>query len=81
MRALYSKYDGPLYNVTRSSDGKSQLIGVLSAGGFANKAAHDTFCSKLDCVISNVMDQSGHDNNLGQRHKLINASSHPITST
>eukprot|EP01052_Picozoa_sp_SAG31_P071267 SAG31_NODE_30183_length_384_cov_1.133333_1_plen_97_part_01 len=25
------------------------------------------------------MDQSGHDNNLGQRHKLVNASLHPIT--
>ena len=81
--------------MTRSSDGRSALIGVLSAGGFANKSAHDSFCSKLDCVISNVsfeqhpsdthtaflqvMDQSGKNNNLGQRHKLVNASLHPIT--
>ena len=79
VRALYAKYDGPLYNVTRSSDGASSLIGVLSPGGFANKSAHDSFCSKLDCVISNVMDQSGKNNNLGQRHKLVNASLHAIT--
>ena len=79
VRALYADYDGPLYNVTRSSDNRSALIGVLSAGGIANKSAHDSFCSKLDCVISNVLDQSGHNNNLGQRHKLINASRHPIT--
>ena len=65
VRALYAKYDGPLYNVTRSSDGTSTLIGVLSAGGFANKSAHDHFCAKLDCVISNIMDQSGKNNNLG----------------
>ena len=79
MRALYAKYSGPLYNVTRSSDGKSASIGVLSAGGFANKPAHDTFCAKLDCVISNVFDQSPQHNHLGQRHKLINASRHSVT--
>ena len=79
VRALYAKYDGPLYNVTRSSDGKSTNIGLLSTGGFADKAAHDTFCSKLDCVISNVFDQSPMGNHLGQRHKLVNASRHTVT--
>jgi hypothetical protein len=43
VRALYAKYDGPLYNVTRSSDGKSANIGLLSAGGFADKPTHDKF--------------------------------------
>jgi hypothetical protein len=80
VRALYVKYDGPLYNVTRSSDGKSANIGLLSAGGVADKSAHDKFCSpNLDCVISNVFDQSPNGNHLGQRHKLINASKHAIT--
>jgi hypothetical protein len=65
VRALYAKYSGPLYNVTRSSDGKSANIGVLSAGGFADKSQHDTFCSKMDCVISNVFDQSPQKNHLG----------------
>ena len=78
-RALYAKYSGALYNVTRSSDGKSASIGVLSAGGFADKPAHDTFCAELDCVISNVFDQSPQHNHLGQRHKLINASRHSVT--
>lgn len=45
-RALYAKYNGPLYNVTRPN-GSSKLIGVLSAGGFADKAAHDAFCSPV----------------------------------
>eukprot|EP01051_Picozoa_sp_SAG22_P015572 SAG22_NODE_2053_length_3072_cov_3.721157_3_plen_127_part_00 len=78
MRALYSKYDGPLYNVTKP-DGTSKSIGLLAAGGFADKKAHDQFCDKLDCVISNVFDQSPHKNHLGQRHKLINASRHSVT--
>jgi hypothetical protein len=79
VRALYAAYNGPLYNVTRASDGKSFNVSVLSAGGFANKAAHDSFCAKLDCVISNVFDQSPMGNHLGQRHQLVNASEHVIT--
>ena len=78
VRALYAKYDGPLYNVSKP-DGTWKSIGLLSAGGFADKKAHDAFCSKLDCVISNVYDQSPMHNHLGQRHKLINASRHSIT--
>jgi len=79
VRALYQSYDGALYNVTRASDGKSFSVPVLSAGGFADKKAHDAFCPKMDCVISNVFDQSPNGNHLGQRHKLVNASAHPIT--
>lgn len=77
-RALYAAYDGPLYNVTRSSDGASANISVLAAGSFANASAHDAFCAKLDCVISNVFDQSPQGNHLHQRHKLVNASQHRI---
>jgi hypothetical protein len=57
------------HNVTRASDGKSALIGVLSAGGYANITQHDEFCNKLDCVISNVMDQSPMGNHLGEGEK------------
>ena len=78
VRSLYGAYAGPLYNVTRSSDGQSALIGVLEAGGYANITAHEVFCSKLDCVVSNIMDQSPQGNHLGQRHKLVNASKHKI---
>ena len=79
VRALYAAYAGPLYNVTRASDGKSANISVLTAGGFADKAAHDAFCPALDCVISNIFDQSSQGNHLGQRHMLVNASQHPIS--
>ena len=72
-------YGGPLYNVTRSSDGKSKDVGVVKAGGVADIAAHDAFCAKLDCVISNVYDQSPKHNHLGARHKVVNASEHKVT--
>jgi hypothetical protein len=78
VRALYASFDGPIYNVTRP-DGTSANIGVLQPGGFANITAHDVFCPKRDCVISNVFDQSPQQNHLGQRHKLVNASQHKIT--
>ena len=78
MRALYAAYAGALYNVTRA-DGQSANISVVAAGGFANAAAHDAFCADLSCVITLVYDQSPMANHLGQRHKLVNASRHPIT--
>ena len=78
-RALYAGYNGPLYKVTRSSDGASANISTLSAGGFANAASQDAFCPLGDCVIAIVFDQSPQGNHLGQRHKLVNASQHKIT--
>ena len=79
VRALFVAYGGPLYNVTRASDGKSFNVPVLAPGGFADKKAHDAFCPALDCVISNVFDQTTNGNHLGKRHGLVNASEHPIT--
>ena len=91
-RALYAAYDGPLYRVTSGKNchpcvhkgrtccgpGNSTDIGLLEPGGFADISAQDAACAKGDCVISLVYDQSGHDNHLGQRHMLVNASKHKI---
>ena len=55
VRALYGKYHGPLYTVQK--DQESLAINTLAPGGFADKASHDKFCAKLDCVILSVMDQ------------------------
>ena len=76
-RALFSAYDGALYNITRP-DGTSFSVPLLAPGGFANKTAHDAFCPNKDCVVSNIFDQTENGNHLGQRHKLVNASQHPI---
>jgi hypothetical protein len=64
VRALFSAYNGPLYQVRRASDNTTLDIGVLSPGGFANAAAQDSFCAGTTCVITIIYDQSGHGNNL-----------------
>ncbi|HJP74257.1 MAG TPA: arabinofuranosidase catalytic domain-containing protein [Pseudonocardiaceae bacterium] len=63
-RALYAAYNGPLYQVRRSSDNATTNIGVLTAGGYANAAAQDSFCAGTGCVITVIYDQSGRGNNL-----------------
>ncbi|HXN32452.1 MAG TPA: arabinofuranosidase catalytic domain-containing protein, partial [Polyangiaceae bacterium] len=66
VRALYSAYNGNLYQVTRASDQTTKDVGVLSAGGFANSATQDTFCAGTTCTISIIYDQSGKNNHLKQ---------------
>src|ERR1700722_18463932 len=63
-RALYAAYSGPLYQVRRASDNATTNISPLSAGGVANAAAQDSFCSGTTCVITEIFDQSGNGNNL-----------------
>ncbi|GAA1165199.1 arabinofuranosidase catalytic domain-containing protein [Kitasatospora gansuensis] len=63
-RALYSAYGGALYQVRRSSDGRTQNVGVVSAGGVANAATQDAFCAGTSCVVTVIFDQSGHGNDL-----------------
>ena len=63
-RALYGSYSGNLYQIRRASDSATTNIGVLSAGGYANAAAQDSFCANTTCVITEIYDQSGHGNNL-----------------
>jgi non-reducing end alpha-L-arabinofuranosidase len=63
-RALYSAYSGNLYQVTRAKDGATTNIVPLSAGGAANSAAQDTFCSGTTCTITTIYDQSGRGNHL-----------------
>src|SRR6185312_5281507 len=87
-RALYAAYNGNLYQVRRSSDNTPLNIGVTSAGGYANAAAQDSFCSGTTCVITEIYDQSGHGNNLtdapaggaaGGPDALANAAAEPTT--
>jgi non-reducing end alpha-L-arabinofuranosidase len=65
VRALYHNYDGPLYQVSRASDGARADIGVLEPGGFADAAAQDTFCTGTVCTIIRIYDQSPEHNDLG----------------
>nr|WP_042406738.1 arabinofuranosidase catalytic domain-containing protein [Streptacidiphilus carbonis] len=63
-RAMYAAYNGPLYQVRRSSDNATMNVGLLSAGGVANAPAQDSFCAGTSCVITVIYDQSGRSNNL-----------------
>ncbi|MEW9530000.1 alpha-L-arabinofuranosidase B [Microbispora sp. NPDC049125] len=91
-RALYANYNGPLYQVRRSSDNTTRDIGVLSAGGVANAAAQDSFCAGTTCLITIIYDQSGRNNRLTQAppggfsgpaaggyDNLANATAAPVT--
>ena len=65
VRALYRTYRGPLYQVTRASDGKTADIGVLETGGYADAAAQNSFCAGTVCTITRIYDQSPDHNDLG----------------
>src|ERR1700685_1820473 len=87
-RALYAAYDGALYQVRRASDNTTTNIDPLSAGGAANAATQNSFCSGTTCVITEIYDQSGDGNNLtdapaggaaGGPDALANAASAPTT--
>ncbi|HEX8758266.1 MAG TPA: arabinofuranosidase catalytic domain-containing protein, partial [Steroidobacteraceae bacterium] len=73
-RAMYASYDGPLYQITRQSDGRSLNIGVVQpvstpvpdAGGYADAAAQDAFCAGTYCWITKLYDQSPKHNDLTQ---------------
>jgi hypothetical protein len=66
VRALYSGYNGSLYQVRRASDGAYTNIPPLNAGGYANAARQDSFCAGTSCVITRIYDQSGRGNDLTQ---------------
>jgi non-reducing end alpha-L-arabinofuranosidase len=65
-RALYAAYDGNLFQVRRASDGKTQDIGVATAGGYVDMTTLTTFCATTTCSVSMLYDQSGNANNLPQ---------------
>jgi hypothetical protein len=63
-RALFAAYNGALYQVQRSSDKTYLNIDTLSAGGYANAAAQDSFCADTTCIITEIYDQTAEGNNL-----------------
>eukprot|EP01084_Bolivina_argentea_P109863 196279_1 len=87
VRALFSAFNGPLYQVTRRSDNTTLHISPISAGGVADAASQDSFCQKTDCVISKIYDQTSQANHLsvapagGYVHhpdKPVNATKHAV---
>jgi hypothetical protein len=88
VRALYSAYNGSLYQVRRASDGTTADIGLLATGGYANAAAQDSFCANTSCIITIIYDQSPEHNDLtiegpgtaGGQDVGANATALPVTA-
>ena len=83
VRALYRSYAGALYQVRRKSDNTTMDVKVTAAGGFADSAAQDKFCSGTDCHIWRIYDQSPKLNHLdiappGGAHRAEDA---PVNAT
>lgn len=79
VRALSKTYSGALYQVRSGSSnqntgsgGMTKDIG-MTADGYADTAAQDTFCSGTTCTVSLLYDQSGNGNNLPVAKKGLSA--------
>jgi Alpha-L-arabinofuranosidase B, catalytic/Ricin-type beta-trefoil lectin domain-like len=64
VRTLFRHYHGPLYQVTRASDGAAENIGT-QPGGYADAGAQNSFCAGTVCTITRIYDQSPYHNDLG----------------
>jgi hypothetical protein len=70
VRALSSKYNGPLYQVRNGSSSTNTGSGgmtkdiMMTADGYADSASQDSFCSGSTCTVSKLYDQSGNGNDL-----------------
>ena len=62
-RVLDSRYQGPLFQVQRDSDGATLDIRA-TRDGYADAAAQDAFCAGTVCRITVIYDQSGMGNDL-----------------
>jgi hypothetical protein len=63
-RALFATYNGPLYQIQRSSDSTFLDISVRAAGGVANAAPQVSFCANTTCTITKIYDQTANHNDL-----------------
>jgi non-reducing end alpha-L-arabinofuranosidase len=64
VRALFSAYNGRLYQVQRASDSTFTDVKTLSAGGYANAGFQDQFCAGTTCRITIIYDQTSRHNDL-----------------
>ncbi|HVY29554.1 MAG TPA: arabinofuranosidase catalytic domain-containing protein [Polyangiaceae bacterium] len=70
VRALSSTYNGPLYQVRNMSSATNTGSGgmtkdiMMTADGYADISAQDTFCNGTICTVSVLYDQSGNQNDL-----------------
>jgi hypothetical protein len=71
VRALYETFDGPLYQVRRTSDNALKDIPLKSKGGYINMAIQDSFLNGKAGTISIIYDQSPNKNHLEKAPKAV----------
>jgi hypothetical protein len=62
VRALYSSYTGPLYQVQKSDKSTKDIM--AGPDGFAKTSDQDSFCAGSSCSIPMIYDQSPNGNHL-----------------
>ena len=63
-RALFAAYNGPIYQVRRTSDGATKDIGLVAVGGVVKSATQDSFLNGKAGTISIIYDQTANHNDL-----------------
>ena len=63
-RAMFASYEGPLYSLSRQSDGAVHVVHTLTQGGPADALSQDQFCASTSCTIELIYDQSANGNHL-----------------
>jgi len=87
-RAMSANYDGPLFKVTRMSDGTTHTVYPVAPGGLVNMADLQSFCSGTTCYFKMLCDQiqgvctASNDNSLsfGRTVTISQASPGIVTS-
>ena len=70
VRVIVPGYTGPLYQLCKGtaapgpSSCKGTVKDIMAKDGYADSAAHDTFCTGGGCTITKIYDQSGKGNHL-----------------
>ena len=63
-RAMFTSYNGPLYQIKRNSDGQTRDIGLLTAGGYVDSAPQVSFCAGTSCTVTKIYDQTSNHNDM-----------------
>jgi hypothetical protein len=63
---MFAAYNGKLFQVRRPTDGTTQDINTVGAGGLVDLTALNTFCSGTTCTVTKLYDQSGNANDMSQ---------------
>jgi hypothetical protein len=65
-RAMFAAYNGKLFQARRPTDGTTQDINTVAAGGLVNLTALNAFCAGTTCTVTKLYDQTANGNDMSQ---------------